>query len=255
MSSTDPLRSGLRELTRQSVRAQISDRAMKLFIEDGFEKTTIEQIAAEIGMSGRSVSRYFASKEDMVVGNLTGIGQGIADRLAARPADEPVWEALRRSLDEHVAALDRDPDGTLLATSVMLAGTPALQGALAKKQREWQDLLVPLVAERLGGGEHRELRARALAVTVLSCLNAAVGAWTDSGGAERVDVLVDVALGAVGEAAGEASGGPRHASAPQAESSPAESSQERRPTGRTDRRLPPDAPRGLPAPGSGESVR
>ncbi|MET9878285.1 TetR/AcrR family transcriptional regulator [Actinacidiphila glaucinigra] len=202
MSSTDPLRSGLRELTRQSVRAQISDRAMKLFIEHGFEKTTIEQIAAEIGMSGRSVSRYFASKEDMVVGNLTGIGQGIAERLAARPADEPVWEALRRSLDEHVAALDRDPDGTLLATSVMLAGTPALQGALAKKQREWQDLLVPLVAARLDEGEHRELRARALAVTVLSCLNAAVGAWTDSGGSERVDVLVDVALGAVGGAAG-----------------------------------------------------
>ncbi|MFE2542382.1 TetR/AcrR family transcriptional regulator [Actinacidiphila glaucinigra] len=203
MSSTDPLRSGLRELTRQSVRAQISDRAMKLFIEHGFEKTTIEQIAAEIGMSGRSVSRYFASKEDMVVGNLTGIGQGIAERLAARPADEPVWEALRRSLDEHVAALDRDPDGTLLATSVMLAGTPALQGALAKKQREWQDLLVPLVAARLDeGGEHNELRARALAVTVLSCLNAAVGAWTDSGGSERVGVLVDVALGAVGGAAG-----------------------------------------------------
>ncbi|MFE0630709.1 TetR/AcrR family transcriptional regulator [Streptomyces sp. NPDC058864] len=204
MSSTDPLRSGLRELTRQSVRTQIADRAMKLFIEHGFEKTTIEQIAAEIGMSGRSVSRYFASKEDMVVGNLTAIGQGIADRLAARPAAEAPWEALRRALDEHVAALDRDPDGTLLATSVMLAGTPALQGALARKHREWLDLLVPLVAARLegDGGEHRELRARALAVTVLSCLNAAVGAWTESGGTERVDALVDAALGAVRDAAG-----------------------------------------------------
>lgn len=208
MSSTNPLRPGLRELTRQSVRAQIADRAMKLFTEHGFEKTTIEQIAAEIGMSGRSVSRYFASKEDMVVGNLTAIGQGIADRLAARPADEPLWEALRRALDEHVDALDRDPDGTLLATSVMLTGTPALRGALAKKQREWQDLLLPIVAARLDG-EHRELRARALAATVLSCLNAAAGVWTDSGGTERVGVLVDVALGAVREAAGEGSGGPR----------------------------------------------
>jgi AcrR family transcriptional regulator len=173
---------------------------MALFIEQGFEKTTIEQIAAEIGMSGRSVSRYFASKEDMVVGNLTLIGQGIADRLAARPAEEPLWEALRRALDDHVDALNRDPGGALLATSVMLANTPVLRGALAKKQMEWQELLVPLVESRLDG-ELRELRARAITATVMACLNTAVNEWTRRSGSERVDVLLDAALQAVSVAA------------------------------------------------------
>ncbi|MFD3457874.1 TetR/AcrR family transcriptional regulator [Streptomyces sp. NPDC058691] len=202
MSSADAARSGLREMTRQTVRSQIADRAMALFIEHGFERTTIEQIGAEIGMSGRSVSRYFASKEDMVVGNLTAIGQGIAGRLAAQPMDVPLWAALRHALDDHVDALDRDPDGRLLATSVMLAGTPALRGALAKKQLEWQESLVPLVAARLDG-ERRELRARAVTTAVLACLNTAVTAWTESGGTERVDVLLDVTLRAVGAAATE----------------------------------------------------
>ncbi|MDX3071157.1 TetR family transcriptional regulator [Streptomyces sp. NPDC088354] len=203
MSSPDAARSGLREMTRQTVRSQIADRAMALFIEHGFDRTTIEQIAAEIGMSGRSVARYFASKEDMVVGNLTAIGQGIADRLAARPVDEPLWAALRHALDGHVEALDRDPDGRLLATSRMLAATPALRGALAKKQLEWQELLVPLVAARLDG-ERRELRARAITAAVLACLNTAVNAWTESGGTERVEVLLDVTLEAVASAAAHA---------------------------------------------------
>jgi len=92
-------------MTRQAVRGQIADRAMELFRQYGFEKTTIGQIAAEVGMSGRSVSRYFASKEDMVVGNLRVIGQGIADRLETRPSDEPPWEALRGALDEHLDTL------------------------------------------------------------------------------------------------------------------------------------------------------
>jgi AcrR family transcriptional regulator len=184
-------------MTRQTVRAQIADRAMALFIQHGFEKTTIEQIAAEIGMSGRSVSRYFASKEDMVVGNLTLIGQAIADRLAERPLEERPWVALRRSLDEHLDHLNKDPDGTLLATSVMLADTPALRGALAKKQTEWQELLVPYVEARMEG-DLRELRARAVVATVMACLNTAVAEWTRSGGSERVDLLFDAGLNAVG---------------------------------------------------------
>jgi AcrR family transcriptional regulator len=199
MDRTDAPRSGLREMTRQTVRAQIAERAMALFIEQGFEETTIDQIAAEIGMSGRSVSRYFASKEDMVVGNLTLIGQGIADRLAARPPDEPPWDALRRALDEHMNQLNADQDGTLLATSVMLDETPALRGALAKKQTEWQELLVPHVASRLDG-ELRDLRARAIVTTAMACLNTAVAEWTRGGGSARVDTLFDAAVEAVGTA-------------------------------------------------------
>jgi len=198
MISTDPARSGLREMTRQAVRGQIADRAMELFRQYGFEKTTIGQIAAEVGMSGRSVSRYFASKEDMVVGNLRVIGQGIADRLETRPSDEPPWEALRGALDEHLDTLNSDPDGTMLATSVMLANTPALRAALANKHAEWENLLAPLVVRHLGGSpELRGLRARALVSAALACLTTAVTEWTRSGGTKRVDELLDSAIAAV----------------------------------------------------------
>jgi len=198
MVRTDPARPGLREMTRRAVRVQIADQAMALFLRDGFEETTIEQIAAEVGMSGRSVSRYFASKEDMVVGNLRVIGQAIADRLATRPRDERPWEALRSALDEHLNDLNNDQDGRLLATSVMLANTPALRAALTNKHAEWEDLLVPLVVRHLNGRpESCELQARALVAAALACLTTAVTEWTRSGGTKRVDELLDSAITAV----------------------------------------------------------
>ncbi|MGH1551779.1 TetR family transcriptional regulator [Streptomyces sp. L7] len=86
------------------MRAEIADAAMALFMERGFEETTVEQVAAAVGMSGRSVFRYcYATKEDMVVGSMEQVGHELAAALRARPADEPVWEALRRAFDETAA--------------------------------------------------------------------------------------------------------------------------------------------------------
>jgi AcrR family transcriptional regulator len=79
-------KSGLREITRRAVRAQIADTAMALFVAHGFEQTTVDQIAAAVGISTRSVFRYFATKEDMVVGHLNEIGDKRADATVPIPA-------------------------------------------------------------------------------------------------------------------------------------------------------------------------
>ena len=88
---------GLREATRRAVRAQIAVAAVELFAEQGFEQTTVDQIAADVGMSQRSVFRYFATKEDMVVGELIEEGHRAADALRARPSDEPPWTEIGRA--------------------------------------------------------------------------------------------------------------------------------------------------------------
>src|SRR3954451_25459323 len=98
MTSTRTRGPGLRELTRRTVRAQIAERAVQLFIAQGFEETTVEQIASEVGMSARSVFRYFDTKEDMVVGSMQEAGDRLAAALADRPAGEGAWQALRAAL-------------------------------------------------------------------------------------------------------------------------------------------------------------
>ena len=90
---------GLRERTRQAVRAELVQVALGLFLENGFEATTVEQIATEVGLSRRSFHRYFATKDDVLTQALSLIGDKIADELAGRPIDEPPWTALRRAFD------------------------------------------------------------------------------------------------------------------------------------------------------------
>jgi AcrR family transcriptional regulator len=186
---------GLRKVTRRAVRAQVAAAAAELFAEQGFENTTVDQIAAAVGMSPRSVFRYFATKEDMVVGELIQLGEQLTAVLRERPADEPVWTALRIALGVCVAELEGEGG---LQRATMLATTPALRIAMLTKQRAWEDLLVPEVTRRLGKKVKRpELVGHAIVASALACLDVAATEWVRGEGAESLDALFSTALDAI----------------------------------------------------------
>jgi AcrR family transcriptional regulator len=192
--------SGLRDLTRRTVAAQIAEQARSLFIEQGFEETTLEQIAAAVGMSSRSVSRYFKTKEDIVVGSMISLGDQIAAALWARPPDEAPWTALRRALDVSVDSITNDSAG--LRAARMQTDTPALRAAVQEKHRTWTALLVPHIIERLGrpasGSENAvQISAEALVGGALTCLDVAVEAWTRTDNALPLGDYLDIAFNAL----------------------------------------------------------
>jgi AcrR family transcriptional regulator len=195
-------RSGLREVTRRAVRAEVSAKALELFVSQGFDRTPVDQIAAEVGMSTRSVFRYFDTKEDMVVGDLIELGHEVAEAFRGRPARESVWTALRGALQVSVDSLENGEYGLRKAT--MLAETPSLRTAMLGKHLQWQQLLVPEAAGRLGGpGKTRELRAHSLVSCALACLDVAATEWTRERGNASLGNLLDTAIGAVRDGAGE----------------------------------------------------
>ena len=179
------------------MRAEIAAVAMRLFLEQGFEKTTVEQIAAAAGLSRTSFFRYFGSKEDVVLGHLEEVGQRVLDALVARPAAEPAWQALRNAfgpLLEEGSALPEQG----LAQARMLRDTPSLKARQLGKQTGWQDLLAPEVARRLGvPAAAPDPRPRALVAAALGCVNAAVDVWTATGGAASLPALLDQAMSAL----------------------------------------------------------
>ena len=185
---------GLREATRRAVRAQIAAAAVELFIEQGFEQTTVDQIAAAVGMSQRSVFRYFATKEDMVVGELIEEGHRAADALRARPSDESPWTALRRSLDGCVESLMTEPG---LRRARMFASTPALRIALTQKHLQWVELLLPEMTRRLGETDRPRLVAGSILTATLSGLEVAGEEWVRLDGQESLAALFDAALQAI----------------------------------------------------------
>src|SRR6266568_401324 len=83
----DPL--PVRERTRRAVRGELAQLAADLFVEKGYDETTIDDLAAAAGMSKRTFFRYFASKEELVMGKYEFFGQQLAEDLAARPAANP----------------------------------------------------------------------------------------------------------------------------------------------------------------------
>jgi AcrR family transcriptional regulator len=187
----------LRERTSRAVRAEIARSAMRLFVRQGFEATTVDQIVEAAGISRRSFFRYFGTKEDIVLGDLAAHGERVRDALEARAADESAWEALRAAF----AAL-RDPTVSpeeTLAVAKLYADAPALRARHLEKHRRWQELLAPDVQRRLGlpPTPTPDVRARAVVAAALACLDTAVDAWRESGGTADAERLFDEAVAAV----------------------------------------------------------
>jgi AcrR family transcriptional regulator len=188
----------LRERTRQAVRADIAAVAMRLFVARGFDATTMEEIAAAAGISRRSLFRYFATKEDVALGDQAERGRVVQAVLESRPAGEGPWEALRAALE---ALADR-PDysvESVVEISRMFHNTPSLRARRLEKQLQWMELLVPDIERRLGvrPGDGPDPRAPALVASALACLDAALDAWGRRGGEGRIEDLYDQAVAAV----------------------------------------------------------
>src|SRR6218665_1744203 len=145
---------------RSALRAEIVQTARAMFIERGFDATTVDDIAAAVGISRRSFFRYFGTKEDVLLTDLAGRGEAIAASLADRPAQEDAWTALLAAMASAHRA-EAAPAGDDLTVGRMLLRTPTLRARHQEKRLYWQQLLVPLVEARLAGPS-REIRARAI---------------------------------------------------------------------------------------------
>jgi AcrR family transcriptional regulator len=180
----------LRRRARDAVRAEIAETAFQLFTQRGFDQTTVDDIAAAAGLSRRSFFRYFASKEDAVLGVLNAVGDAIAAELAARPAGEPPWTSLRRALDALVTTYLGDPT-VALARFRLIHHTPALRTTLLDKQDRWQRSLAQVLAARLGADPAHDLRPQLLAATALAALDVASRRWLASDGHANLATLLD----------------------------------------------------------------
>jgi AcrR family transcriptional regulator len=195
MRSADEARPGLWERSRQHAYEEITAVAMDLFLANGFQQTTIDEIVAAAGISRRSFFRYFGTKEDIVLGHFVADGAALRAELERRPEEEDVWTALRGALFSLEAAT---PDNErILALSRMMYETPSLRARSVEKHLRWYDELVPEVERRLGGGPRLGLRARTIVGCVVTCLDLAGEAWTQDGGAGPLENYFDAALSAI----------------------------------------------------------
>lgn len=175
---------GLWTRTRRAAYAEITRTAMDLFLEQGFEETTIDQIVAAAGISRRSFFRYFGTKEDVVLGDLAGQGVLVQEALEAVPLATPPWDAIEEALWQ-VGEQTQDPE-VARRVAVMMYGTPSLRARSIEKHLQWQELLVPNIQRRLDadGGDSSAPAADAIVASAIACLDIAGQAWVRSPGAD-----------------------------------------------------------------------
>lgn len=180
-------RTALREITRDAVRARIAAVAIARFDADGFDQVTVEQVAAEAGISARSFHRYFPAKEDAVVGDPARHSTVLAAAFRDRPADEPVWTALREAFATMLEEGGDDPETGRRSVRVMTS-TPSLRARNLEKHQAWAAVLTPPVAERLGEPES-SLRARTVVQAALACFDVAIAVWATGPDADASGIL------------------------------------------------------------------
>ncbi|MFB4311704.1 TetR family transcriptional regulator [Actinomadura sp. GTD37] len=177
---------GRRERKKQRTREALINAAFTLFAEKGFDATTVEEIADAVDVSSRTFFRYFASKEDVALTFQEEQVRAVASVLAARPADEPIMTALRRTVVEIARAceggeLGFDP-GRFECMLSMMNDSPALMaGSLEHAQRK-QALLTEIVARRMGLDPGADLRPHVVAAAAHCGFQAAADAIRRKGG-------------------------------------------------------------------------
>ena len=142
----------LRERKKQRTRELLVEAAIGLCLRQGFEQTTVEQIAAAAEVSPRTFSRYFATKEAVVLAFVDEVVDQVAVELTAQPMGIGDIEALYRAhvqafLNTRAAAPGRLTADRLVASARIVTSSPALMQSVAEFR---VDAVNAVLARRMG---------------------------------------------------------------------------------------------------------
>jgi len=187
-SAPTPRLAGRRQLKRERVRAELAGAALRLFVENGFENTTVDDIVAQTRVSRRSFFRYFPAKEDVVVYWLANVAAELHDDVVRRPAGEPPLRAAQNAIRAMQERWERDQSRSI-AVAQLLQKTPALQARyVGSAQTISQRALASGLAARLGVASDA-LIPRVIAGVVYALAMIAVDRWASSEGSSLVEAL------------------------------------------------------------------
>jgi len=180
---------------RVTSRPELEQVAFDLFERQGFEQTTVDDIAAAAGIGRRTFFRYFASKNEVPWGDFDAELARMRRRLAATPEDAPLMDAIREAIvDFNKMPAWQWPAHRRRMTFIL--GVPALQAHSTLRFAAWRQVIADFVAERTGQRPD-DLLPRTIGHAMLGVSVAAYEQWL-AGQGEDLCELLDSALRALG---------------------------------------------------------
>lgn len=157
--------------------------ALELFDRYGYDRVTVDQIAAEAGVSRRTFFRHFAGKDEVVLGRSGEVGQRVRSVVRDSAAEDLLTPAQEAVLD--LAAWIEDEVRESMLRANLVLRTPSLLGRALQLEWEWEADIATGLAERRGKGAPgmREWMIAGWAMNAHAC---GIRAWVSSGGTRSV---------------------------------------------------------------------
>ncbi|MFF4545575.1 TetR/AcrR family transcriptional regulator [Streptomyces sp. NPDC001435] len=190
-SPTDRSRLGLRERKKIKTREAIRTATYRLIEEQGYDATTIDQIAERAEVSPSTVFRYFPTKEDIVLTD--EYDPIILEELRARPAEEPWTESVRYVMRRAVQlGVEEDARVTRLRTRLMVE-VPAVRSRMMESMSVTGRMLCLAIGERTGR-DPESLEVRVYAMSLVGGLMETSLYWAANDHRDDFAALVDRTL-------------------------------------------------------------
>lgn len=142
-----PEREALLARKQDSVRMSIGEHATRLFLEKGYEATTVDDIAAVAGIGRRTFFRYFKTKEDVLLWGFDQFAYTVIERLALKPKREHPLSALRHALLDASVFFGQLPEQTIRVLE-LTERTPALYNQQLAQQDRWKGWFAAALRKR-----------------------------------------------------------------------------------------------------------
>ena len=171
MRSDDPPRPGLRERKRVKTRALIQEHALRLFREQGYDETSIEEIAEAAEVSPSTVFRYFPTKPDLVI--YDNLDERMIAAFRAQPPELSAVQALRAVFRSAFGGLAGEELAQQREREALMRTVPELRSAMLGELARTLNEIAELVAERA----HRPTDDDAVLALAGAVIGLAIAAW------------------------------------------------------------------------------
>ena len=182
---------GLRERKKARTRASIQQHAMRLFAQQGYTATTVEQIAEAAEVSPSTFFRYYPTKEDVVLSD--DYNPMLVAAVQAQPAELSALQAIRASMRALRDAVPPEEIQLIRDRSALVFAEPELRAAMLRQFTDTVRTLAQAVALRVGRPAD-DFAVRTLAGAVIGVSMSALLAALDDPKADYLE-LIDIGLG------------------------------------------------------------
>lgn len=187
---------GLRETKKERTRELLLSAALDLIAQQGFEQTTIMEIADAVQVSSRTVLRYFPTKEDVVVAWVDDEFGVLLEKLVAWPADATPYGAMAGAMRAAVVSYEARNDFFLMIEKA-IAASPAMRARKVALGSVLVTELSAVLAKRMKLCAEADLLPDLIAGTVVAACRSAIRAWLATDGKESLVHLYDRAIDSV----------------------------------------------------------